>query len=411
MMNEIMTRQENKKLEHPCLDFKKGKDLEKRNYKKTHRKFDIDNILFTCENILKEKNNLGVPTQEQGFKCTSICEERNLEVTSLAKQMRNNNKVKPNTCTKCKKNFIYLGALISLDKIECDQQPQICTDCEEETTQIIHSDADKDNTKEEKLYQSTKMREQLPNSMNLFIGNKSHTEERFSQQSECRKINLTKTWNLIQNREDNPYKCVECKMSFSTSQQLTRHNIKIHTRKKLYNCSYCSEAFAQKSTLSRHMRIHTTKTPYKCTECGKLFSYNRLLIVHMRVHTREKPYKCEVCGKTFRQSSHLAHHARIHTGEKPYRCGVCGKCFTFNDNLIIHERLHTGEKPYECEICKMRFKQKSNLNGHMRTHTKEKSLYSCTKCGSMFGYRSNLSRHIKAKHTGNQKNVACSSDP
>ncbi|KAF6031852.1 hypothetical protein EB796_009857 [Bugula neritina] len=147
---------------------------------------------------------------------------------------------------------------------------------------------------------------------------------------------------------------------------------------KLFQCPYCG---------------------MKCNLCGQKYAQKRSLTTHMRTHREEKPFQCHTCDRTFANKSGLNYHVKIHTGEKPFQCDICNRRFTQKTNLNFHLRIHTGEKPYQCDTCDRKFTQKSQLDAHMRTHTGEKP-FQCHICSSKFTQKSNLDYHMKIHHTG-----------
>ncbi len=133
-----------------------------------------------------------------------------------------------------------------------------------------------------------------------------------------------------------------------------------------FKCEMCYMTFSQSDSLTRHKTIHFVKQ-FRCDTCGKSFSQKNILTMHKRIHTGEKPYSCGICEKAFIKSNDLVRHKRIHTGEKPYSCITCKKDFRTNGELTLHKRIHTGEKPHSCKLCYKSYFSSSELSRHNKS--------------------------------------------
>ncbi|XP_058128759.1 zinc finger protein 431-like [Anopheles ziemanni] len=167
------------------------------------------------------------------------------------------------------------------------------------------------------------------------------------------------------------------------------------SRRKPFECSYCSKRWVSMSALMAHRRTHTGERPFHCTHCPKRFKTTGGLDLHERRHTGSKPYSCSDCGKGFAESSNLKVHMMQHTNEKPHVCTVCNRAFARVYLLQLHQRTHTGEKPFGCEVCGKGFSQQSDLAAHRRIHSGVRP-YVCSVCGKGFIKSAALTQHKKS---------------
>ncbi|GMR56580.1 hypothetical protein PMAYCL1PPCAC_26775, partial [Pristionchus mayeri] len=120
---------------------------------------------------------------------------------------------------------------------------------------------------------------------------------------------------------DTGYPCPEknCQSVLATLTALRKHRL-VHAP-KIFACSMCDRAFAERTKLNRHERSHTGEKPYKCpvTGCGKVFAHNFNLNSHLKLHNDERPFVCGVCGRSFAKNSNLRVHAVTHSRPKLVR--------------------------------------------------------------------------------------------
>ncbi|TRY62154.1 hypothetical protein TCAL_09524 [Tigriopus californicus] len=141
-------------------------------------------------------------------------------------------------------------------------------------------------------------------------------------------------------KADKPFRCLECKKSFSTRSGYAKHE-QLHCTnqiQKSFSCKYCNKGYTSLSALKMHIRTHTL--PCKCDICGKSFSRPWLLQGHVRTHTGEKPFSCSYCTRSFADKSNLRAHLQTHLQTKKYSCPGCKK--TFSRMSLLNKHTDSG---------------------------------------------------------------------
>jgi len=146
------------------------------------------------------------------------------------------------------------------------------------------------------------------------------------------------------------------------------------TRKHKYRL--CTECGKSVKNLSKHSLIHKGIKPERlqCHVCEKTLCSANALKVHIEsVHEGIKRFSCNMCTTSFVYEAYLKHHIQVvHEGYKPPEatCPDCGKQFKFISNMTRHRRItHRGEdvqRRHFCQLCKVVFMKVSLLHKHMR---------------------------------------------
>uniref|UniRef100_A0A1A9Z507 Protein krueppel n=1 Tax=Glossina pallidipes TaxID=7398 RepID=A0A1A9Z507_GLOPL len=175
--------------------------------------------------------------------------------------------------------------------------------------------------------------------------------------------------------------CALCPKRYSSKDNLQKHIKKVHnndndnsvkktdhkTKNKsdqIFLCTFCGQSFAEKGTLSKHIRIHTGDKPFKCNFCEKTFRNSSNLKYHLTTHSDEKPHTCSECGKSFKRKDKLRSHMHVHSELRPYKCSECGKTFKYSGVLKTHMQIHKNQAPFTCGTCGETFSLKTSLNKH-----------------------------------------------
>ncbi|XP_064461963.1 putative zinc finger protein 705EP [Ornithodoros turicata] len=74
-------------------------------------------------------------------------------------------------------------------------------------------------------------------------------------------------------------------------------------------CHFCNYSSNKASHVKRHERSHTGEKRYVCGVCCRGFAEKCTLTKHLRVvHMGERKHACNICGRTFKQKHHLTRH-------------------------------------------------------------------------------------------------------
>ena len=189
---------------------------------------------------------------------------------------------------------------------------------------------------------------------------------------------------------------IECSVKTKTY-GLPKRKQERKVRIRSYKCQGCDKTFSKVSLLNEHYK--DSHPPVQCKTCGKDFCTPSTLERHTYIHGDLK-FKCGICGIKFPFKSMRDSHLISHQDDHKHKCKQpkCGKKFFNKGDLVKHEKVH-DDKEWKCILCKYTNPDQRNLKAHMRVHSNLKP-YICTKCGKLFKYHQQLSRHLPCKdHT------------
>ncbi|KAM4705028.1 uncharacterized protein WCC33_009868 [Rhinophrynus dorsalis] len=208
-------------------------------------------------------------------------------------------------------------------------------------------------------------------------------------------------------------KCPQCKQTFTSSRQMTRHEK--HFRRKLST----GEGRRKKIKTAGHVCANrpevtsntlTRTRELTCDICSRKCSSKLALQRHKGVHAGEKPFQCQQCEYKTRLKASLIQHMRVHTGEKPFKCELCPYASIDASSLRRHSRTHTSEKPYKCQHCSYSCIQKKSLDLHIRRHHTGE-MFSCSYCQYSSPDKQLLQKHVKKYHVTEDSKLVSSHIP
>ena len=109
------------------------------------------------------------------------------------------------------------------------------------------------------------------------------------------------------------YKCPHCDKYFTQLGSRGRHVQSIHEVKLRFKCDRCEKKFTTNAYLQDHVLIYHTnrKRSYFCNSCEKSFFRKYDLNLHEdTVHKGIKRFKCEMCSQCFAQKGVLDRHVQ-----------------------------------------------------------------------------------------------------
>jgi len=171
-----------------------------------------------------------------------------------------------------------------------------------------------------------------------------------------------------------------------------------------YACNQCEYKTNKKSNHDSHIKFVHFKERDTCPECGKeIANLNQhLRVTHKIFKASSREKVCGLCNKKFHNLE--AHMLKTHNVKSPseHVCSICLKTFAKKDHLARHETVvHLGVRQ-TCPFCNNQF---SNLDKHIKTKhggdqsmKETKCLYPCDLCNKVFNKKSILNTHQQTVH-------------
>lgn len=217
-------------------------------------------------------------------------------------------------------------------------------------------------------------------------------------------VDTRKELNQHTRRVHGSFSCDECSERFARKECLTRHIQKTHRVQIDWKCHFydCDQTFKLQTKFLAHCEeVHGESRPYACDFQGCAFKTSRIKSLHIHkenVHALSRDIVCGKCGDRFPSKLYLVNHERNCVNKGQHLCSECGATFNVKQALNHHMRVkHLGEVPFACEICGRRFNDHRNLGRHMRIHSNSFP-YTCEYCGQRFRHSNSLKYHVQRLH-------------
>lgn len=183
------------------------------------------------------------------------------------------------------------------------------------------------------------------------------------------------------------YMCSTCGRAYRDKGELNRHEKVQHGGEAFVTCSTCKKSFASMRNLKRHLLIHRNEKPYVCKHCGVSYRQSQNLLDHMNEKHSEGPpelkYTCTECNAKFISCRLMSIHRQIHKGAKESTKTEKGTA------LASRSGGENNNKPI-CNLCNELFEKSVDILDHFATQHPDYTLKHdlCGTCGEIFFIKS-----------------------
>jgi hypothetical protein len=181
----------------------------------------------------------------------------------------------------------------------------------------------------------------------------------------------------------------------SKSNQIKSLQTKYPKQKLLGECDICGYSSNSIFKVKNHVLEHHLKGYYvQCPFCPKKCKSFVAKRYHIATTHEKGEFKCKDCDQTFEDRTKLkAHFVRIHAPK--VMCTYCGEFFN-SYSMVKHKRIH-NKVTVRCEFCGKEMRPHL-LRAHLK-EVHEEDEQTCEICGSIFGNKKKLKKHIARQHS------------
>ncbi|XP_013409284.1 zinc finger protein 816-like [Lingula anatina] len=214
--------------------------------------------------------------------------------------------------------------------------------------------------------------------------------------------------HATKHKKDKPFNCPYCGRCVKTEKTLQKHINKRHLNIRPYLCQVCGASYGEEHELKTHEARHLTDKPYICEHCSystvsKADLASHVLARHnQRLDSKIKVYQCHICGYTTTRKKHHERHIKGHLNIRDMVCNICGKTFAHDRTLAKHIRWVHTEKKVKCPHCDHVTADNYHLKEHIRVMHTHRDLkpFKCGYCDFRCKISGNVRKHCLHKHKG-----------
>jgi hypothetical protein len=169
------------------------------------------------------------------------------------------------------------------------------------------------------------------------------------------------------------YTCSSCDLQFDKWSLLQQHNKSVHL-----SCEICNRSFKRRDALKLHLETHdTNREIIKCSYqlCDREFKSFKSMKVHINsFHLNVRPFECSICSDSFAYKHILDRHISTHLNHDPKKRKDTRPIADIFQSLTGFEHPRTiGKIACQFEKCEFRFNRIYDLQRHMKAvHCQEK---------------------------------------
>ncbi|KAG4065532.1 hypothetical protein HA402_013302 [Bradysia odoriphaga] len=261
-----------------------------------------------------EKSLQNGDSELQGEEGTcGLCAKTFSRKSSLLSHMRNHSIDRKFICSYCQKGFTQAANLRNHERIHRNERPYVCNECGKAFTQVTNLNNHTRLHTGERPFVCIEANCGRSFAQVTNLNNHMKTHHKIQQYvcNQCpKKFTQVTSLNqhLLVHSGIRGYFCPHCPdKTFKQQSHLSQH-MKTHGVYP-FKCNHCDEKFFQVSHLTQHMKTHD-EFKFKCNVCFSAFNQESMLRKHMQKHTDDRHLLCPIpsCSEMFADKDLLTKH-------------------------------------------------------------------------------------------------------